>query len=512
MSSSGGEDSGPSIRATTSAAHYVCLDELSLEEVAEWLKGAERCIALYGDVDLRLALVTALQTIPWSRLCEPLDKKAHRFLKCLERVIFLFVDCTPTLAAAAVQSAFLCLSVLSSSNLVPKELLVRVVNRVAVSQPTYTSTFLHQCISPLYVPRLWPIKRHHEAVLDVLLMLALDPQLPLLPAPSTRRSRREMTTESDATGSTSQTCLPTTCDLSDAQRFESSKGFVLGGNNKCLVHQRDIINLILDKLMEMEVTLESEEHDIQIGPSDILKSCVTKLYDRLSDELKRLRNINSYEQPPWLKDIQAFHLECMTRIHNPLYLHHLAPSLCLHGTSDEVSQLMHKCISVVVKGHMEPRSKTQERGAQQRMAPPARPVAVPSEDRCRAALHLFPLFVFLSGSMPKAMHEATLHRLFKAVSSEFSSSKASKPSMLLVESLFAQGVAIAHTAEVDPEFPIPPVFMEFVLLKHCGMHSSSLLEWINSGAVSIESKLRKVMFDNLALDLPHSKTEDDTLQ
>ncbi|CBZ30067.1 conserved hypothetical protein [Leishmania mexicana MHOM/GT/2001/U1103] len=187
----------------------------------------------------------------------------------------------------------------------------------------------------------------------------------------------------------------------------------------------------------------------------ILRDCATLVYGRLADDLRRQQIAGSCGNADWWMDIVAFYLAVVTRVDRPVYLLYLAPSLSMLGTEDEPVGLLHKLITLVIKGSMpveQPRSSSNMSGAfsrssamwtssatasvfsasslplstvpaqpvRLRMAPPtgASRRVVTMEERLRAARHIFPLFRFLHSRIDETSGEGVRRRLLKWTAQE----------------------------------------------------------------------------------------------
>ncbi|GET92017.1 hypothetical protein, conserved [Leishmania tarentolae] len=187
----------------------------------------------------------------------------------------------------------------------------------------------------------------------------------------------------------------------------------------------------------------------------ILRDCTTLVYGRLADDLRRQQIAGSCGNADWWMDIVLFYLTVVTRVDRPVYLLYLAPSLSMLGTEDEPVGLLHKLITLVIKGSM-PAEQLRSRGnlcsafgrssamwqssgiasvfsaspaplsaapvqpVRLRMAPPtgASRRVVTMEERLRAAHHIFPLFRFLHGRIDEASGEGVRRRLLKWTAQE----------------------------------------------------------------------------------------------
>ncbi|KAG5469189.1 hypothetical protein LSCM4_02587 [Leishmania orientalis] len=187
----------------------------------------------------------------------------------------------------------------------------------------------------------------------------------------------------------------------------------------------------------------------------ILRDCATLVYGRLADDLRRQQGAGSCGNADWWTDILFFYLTVVTRVDRPVYLLYLAPSLSMQGTEDESVGLLHKLITLVIKGSMpveQPRSSSSVSRAfgrssapwasstaatvvdaspfaltnaaaqpvRLRMAPPAGASrrVVTMEERLRAARHIFPLFRFLQSRIDEASGEGARRRLLKWTAQE----------------------------------------------------------------------------------------------
>ncbi|AIO01562.1 hypothetical protein LPMP_332710 [Leishmania panamensis] len=187
----------------------------------------------------------------------------------------------------------------------------------------------------------------------------------------------------------------------------------------------------------------------------ILRDCTTLVYGRLGDDLRRQQVAGSCGNADWWVDIVYFYLTVVTRVDRPVYVLYLAPSLSMLGAEDESIGLLHKLITVAIKGSMpveQPRSSSTISGTLRcpsamwassatasvvsasslplsgapvqpvrlRMAPPTgtNRRVVTMEERLRAARHIFPLFRFLQSRIDEASGEGVRRRLLKWTAQE----------------------------------------------------------------------------------------------
>ncbi|KAG5469544.1 hypothetical protein LSCM1_02767 [Leishmania martiniquensis] len=186
----------------------------------------------------------------------------------------------------------------------------------------------------------------------------------------------------------------------------------------------------------------------------ILRDCATLVYGRLADDLRRQQGAGSCGNADWWMDIVFFYLTVVARVDRPVYLLYLAPSLSMRGTEDESVGLLHKLITLVIKGSIpveQPRSSSSSSAfgrssatwassaassivsasslslsaapvqpVRLRMAPPAGTSrrVVTMEERLRAARHIFPLFRFLQCRIDETSGEGVRRRLLKWTAQE----------------------------------------------------------------------------------------------
>lgn len=159
----------------------------------------------------------------------------------------------------------------------------------------------------------------------------------------------------------------------------------------------------------------------------ILNDCTTVVFDRLAEDLRRQQAAGVCGNAEWWRELIAFHLNAILQIENPVCLPHLAPSLAMLGSGDEPIDLLHKVLTLVMKG-VRPVQQTQPPSAagrsgtggypqRLRMAPPSLSTqTVPPAQRLRAALMIFPLFRFMKDRIDNG--EGARKRIIKYVARE----------------------------------------------------------------------------------------------
>lgn len=177
------------------------------------------------------------------------------------------------------------------------------------------------------------------------------------------------------------------------------------------------------------------------SPIHMLRMCVARVYARLAAEMRHRRAIGARDRPSWWGEVQAFHIDCVSKIKNPIALHHLAPSLALLGEAGEATELMHKVVSAALKGVSERRPSAVAAAAASaaartghaagmgmgmgRMVPPPSSEKLSPKQRVWASAHIAPLFSFLYNRNTKDRQllapdtcQGLVRRLFKFVGSE----------------------------------------------------------------------------------------------
>ncbi|EKF26644.1 hypothetical protein MOQ_009656 [Trypanosoma cruzi marinkellei] len=258
-------------------------------------------------------------------------------------------------------------------------------------------------------------------------------------------------------------------------------------NNKMLAYRNELIRFVLQQLLDMELSLQNSDNEFpqeltspsssfySIGPADatrvpwspligqfkerstdklfvdILRGCTSIVFHRLAEDLVRQRGAGVCGNAEWWRELLAFHLNFVIKMECPICLLYLAPSLALLGGEEEAIDMMHKIVSLVTKGYLpvqqSARRVTAAGPARVRMAPPCvGPLMIPMTHRVRAAVYLYPLFIFLRDRLGNG--EGTRKRLQKWIVQELKSTTTVSAS-LMVQVLFAQCAAMSQLLEAD---------------------------------------------------------------
>ncbi|KAG8343501.1 hypothetical protein ERJ75_000381500 [Trypanosoma vivax] len=270
-------------------------------------------------------------------------------------------------------------------------------------------------------------------------------------------------------------------------------------NNKMLPYRRELIQFVLRWLTGMELSLQVQDSDsqtdrfsspvpgqsgsganwrststfptfvpLQVRPSekpfvDILCDCTRLIFHRLAEDLRHNQTVGMCGPAEWWHEILAFHLNSVPKIECPIFSIYLAPSLAIQSGKEEATDMIRKLILLVTKGYhplQQSALRTPAAGPTRvRMAPPTvGPLVIPMAHRVRAALHIYPLFLFLRGCVGNG--EEVRKQILKWLVQELKSSNISHPlsqaqtgpqfeASPLVQVLFAQCAAISEVVDAD---------------------------------------------------------------
>lgn len=566
--------------------------EMRDRELLQWLRSTEEWLPIYGQqIDICLHVIRILCTFPWNRFASsefpsPTSKKTvTKIVLSFERICCTLVSKSAQLMVPVLEAALEPFAVLGVRNAVPIDTITRIINHCATAHPKSIPQLFNQALDPLCPPKRWSSSFHHEVYMIMLLNLALEAQLPAacsmvgnfreltalyggtssygtssarIETPmsppvqvdsSTNRSETDMSGAAHSAGAGRRTSgLVSNEEGSDVGRgsgIADTVSLQLSGHNRLMSSQVRIIGLVLQKLLEMEMSIEYEDAAIEevvderrqrkrarkergLGsssgassyaaeqfsyeqqdpngyesPIHMVRMCVARVFDRLECDMHHRRLIGACDRPAWWTELQAFHVECVSKIKNPIALHFLAPSLATLGVAGEATELTHKVVSAVLKGACERRPSALQAAAMAnaqrqggRMIPPPQSDKLNAKQRVLASLHIFPLFAVLWKHLPSETCEGLLRRLFKFVGTEGSSTTGADS---VVDSILGQALCMCRMLHRgwDEQADIPDEVKQKIMRQFQGVFNTTTS---NGGHKSAEDAGVVASLDAAALD------------
>lgn len=470
------------------------LSDLRDSDLLTWLRETEHWLSVFRNGQYTTNIIGVLSSFPWVRLT-PADAKrktTKKIMTMFERVCCQLIDVSPMAVPAVLETAFRPFHTIVTSsqtvNAIPISNIARIVNHVATVHPQTVADLFQRCLAPMSPMRRWPYVFHHTAYMSMILNLALDVRISdssELAVPD----QDDVFNQTSKSGAVVAAALPAKSEegsdmCSTAAALDTAGATLqLSGANRMIMHQTRLIGLVLSKLLDMELSIEKEDFDENDGPAAnkrrrteppsqasfiegtnlhcsplvVLRESALTLFRRLQSDVQHRRYIESSERPPWWTELMVFHCECVAKIKRPVVAHLLAPQIALMGSSGEAHDLIHRVVSLVLKGHLEPRpSQVLERTAhhQGKMSAPFQHKSLSSKQRIQAAAHVSPLLSLLANCVTPDLNEGILRRMFKFVGSKEGASVDDVSQAVFIQAL-ALGKALGSKINEKDDIPAP---------------------------------------------------------